>query len=42
MPRLDVQGSPADLGGYYLVDDAKTTAVMRPSQKFVEIIDSLS
>lgn len=39
---LDVQGTPADLGGYYLVDDAKTTAVMRPSQKFVEIIDSLN
>lgn len=39
---LDVQGSPADLGGYYLVDDAKTTAVMRPSQKFVDIINSLN
>ena len=29
-----VQGSPADLGGYYVVDKAKTDAVMRPSQTF--------
>jgi isocitrate dehydrogenase len=26
-----VQGQPADIGGYYLVDPVKTTAVMRPS-----------
>ncbi|HMN82976.1 MAG TPA: NADP-dependent isocitrate dehydrogenase, partial [Burkholderiaceae bacterium] len=26
-----VQGKPADLGGYYQPDSAKTTAVMRPS-----------
>jgi isocitrate dehydrogenase len=26
-----VQGRPADIGGYYLADKAKTTAVMRPS-----------
>ena len=26
-----VQGKPADIGGYYLVDKAKCTAVMRPS-----------
>jgi isocitrate dehydrogenase len=26
-----VQGRPADIGGYYLVDPVKTTAVMRPS-----------
>jgi isocitrate dehydrogenase len=29
-----VQGSPADLGGYYYVDKAKTDAVMRPSATF--------
>ena len=39
---LAVQGQPADIGGYYRPDDAKTTAVMRPSQTFNEIIDSLS
>ncbi|MBP3088684.1 NADP-dependent isocitrate dehydrogenase [Corynebacterium sp. sy017] len=38
---LAVQGSPADLGGYYQPDDAKTTAIMRPAQAFNEIIDSL-
>jgi isocitrate dehydrogenase len=27
----DVQGKPADIGGYYLPDVAKTEAVMRPS-----------
>jgi isocitrate dehydrogenase len=26
-----VQGQPADIGGYYLIDAAKTEAVMRPS-----------
>jgi isocitrate dehydrogenase len=31
---LAVQGSPADLGGYYSVDKAKTDAVMRPSATF--------
>ena len=31
---LAVQGSPADIGGYYLVDRAKTDAVMRPSATF--------
>jgi isocitrate dehydrogenase len=29
-----VQGHPADIGGYYLVDKAKTDAVMRPSATF--------
>ena len=27
----DVQGKPVDIGGYYLLDDAKVNAVMRPS-----------
>ena len=29
-----MQGSPADIGGYYRPDDALTTAVMRPSATF--------
>ncbi|QCH25209.1 NADP-dependent isocitrate dehydrogenase [Mycobacteroides salmoniphilum] len=29
-----VQGSPADIGGYYQLDSEKTNAVMRPSQTF--------
>ena len=29
-----VQGQPADIGGYYAPDAAKTTAVMRPSTTF--------
>ena len=29
-----VQGQPADIGGYYLPDEAKTEAVMRPSATF--------
>lgn len=38
---IDAQGSPADLGGYFLLDDEKTSAVMRPSAEFNEIIDGL-
>jgi isocitrate dehydrogenase len=29
-----VQGSPVDLGGYYVVDKARTDEVMRPSETF--------
>jgi isocitrate dehydrogenase len=29
-----VQGKPADIGGYYMADDAKVKAVMRPSPTF--------
>ena len=29
-----VQGKPADIGGYYLADNAKVDAVMRPSATF--------
>ncbi|MDY5785892.1 NADP-dependent isocitrate dehydrogenase [Corynebacterium sp.] len=39
---LEVQGSPADLGGYYLPDRAKTFEVMRPSETFNTIIDELA
>jgi isocitrate dehydrogenase len=35
---LAVQGKPADLGGYYRPDQAKTEAVMRPSAKLNAII----
>ncbi|MGD9294856.1 MAG: NADP-dependent isocitrate dehydrogenase, partial [Roseobacter sp.] len=33
-----VQGAPADTGGYYHTDDAKTAAVMRPSKTLNDII----
>ncbi|MGV6805097.1 MAG: NADP-dependent isocitrate dehydrogenase [Ruegeria sp.] len=36
---LAVQGKPADLGGYYHGDRAKTAAVMRPSATLNAIID---
>ncbi len=36
-----VQGSPADLGGYYRPDVQKTTAIMRPSATLNGIIDSI-
>ncbi|HCG3139467.1 TPA: NADP-dependent isocitrate dehydrogenase [Corynebacterium striatum] len=38
---LEVQGSPADLGGYYAPDEDKLSAVMRPVAAFNEIIDGL-
>jgi isocitrate dehydrogenase len=38
---LAVQGSPADIGGYYQPDPAKAAAVMRPSATFNEAIDIL-
>ncbi|PAT04994.1 isocitrate dehydrogenase (NADP(+)) [Corynebacterium hadale] len=38
---LAAQGSAADLGGYYWPDEAKTTAVMRPSATFNKVIDAL-
>ncbi|MEZ5217582.1 MAG: NADP-dependent isocitrate dehydrogenase [Ilumatobacteraceae bacterium] len=36
---LGVQGQPADIGGYYWPDAAKTTAVRRPSATFNTVID---
>ena len=36
-----VQGKPADIGGYYKPDMAKTSAVMRPSATFNAALDSL-
>jgi isocitrate dehydrogenase len=38
---LDVQGQPADVGGYYRPDDALASAVMRPSATFNEALASL-
>ncbi|QNQ89708.1 NADP-dependent isocitrate dehydrogenase [Corynebacterium poyangense] len=38
---LDNQGQATDLGGYYLPDDQKTTAVMRPSSAFNAVIEEL-
>ncbi|MFD3944358.1 NADP-dependent isocitrate dehydrogenase [Streptomyces sp. NPDC058579] len=37
-----VQGSPAEIGGYYQPDPAKAAAVMRPSATFNEAIASLA
>jgi isocitrate dehydrogenase len=39
---LAVQGSPADIGGYYRPDPEKTSAVMRPSTTFNQALASLS
>ncbi|MGP3982779.1 NADP-dependent isocitrate dehydrogenase [Streptomyces sp. KR80] len=38
---IAVQGSPADIGGYYQPDQAKATAVMRPSKIFNEAVATL-
>ncbi|MGO4341358.1 NADP-dependent isocitrate dehydrogenase [Pedococcus sp. 2YAF34] len=38
---LGVQGHPADIGGYYRPDEAKASAVMRPSQTFNEALAAL-
>ena len=46
-PRIDeellaAQGSPVDLGGYYLPDPERATAAMRPSRTLNEAIASLA
>ncbi|MGZ0151312.1 NADP-dependent isocitrate dehydrogenase [Kribbella sp. WER1] len=38
---LAVQGSPADLGGYYQPDPAKAAAIMRPSKTWNEALAAL-
>jgi len=38
---LEVQGSPADIGGYYEPDEALVKAVMRPSATFNEALATL-
>lgn len=43
LQEIDVtQGKAADLGGYYLPDDAKAEAAMRPSQTFNEALSSIT
>ncbi|MFV0252451.1 MAG: NADP-dependent isocitrate dehydrogenase [Beutenbergiaceae bacterium] len=39
---LAVQGSAADIGGYYRTDAAKVDAVMRPSETFNQILATLA
>jgi isocitrate dehydrogenase len=39
---IAVQGSPADIGGYYRPDAAKASAVMRPSATFNGILAALA
>ncbi|MFH8684272.1 NADP-dependent isocitrate dehydrogenase [Streptomyces lydicus] len=39
---IAVQGSPADIGGYYQPDPEKAAAVMRPSQTLNQALASLS
>lgn len=34
----EVQGESVDIGGYYYPDSEKTTAVMRPSKTFNEVL----
>jgi len=38
---IAVQGKPADIGGYFMPDDKKAFAVMRPSAVFNKIIDEM-
>ena len=38
---IEVQGAPADIGGYYRPDDELASAVMRPSATLNRVIDSL-
>ena len=37
---ITVQGKPADIGGYYFMNDAKATAIMRPSATLNNAVDS--
>ena len=39
---LDVQGSPADIGGYYRPDADKAADVMRPSKTFNDLLAALN
>jgi isocitrate dehydrogenase len=36
-----VQGKPVDVGGYYLPDDAKATAALRPSATFNAVLEKI-
>jgi isocitrate dehydrogenase len=35
----EVQGKPADIGGYYLADTQKVTAIMRPSPTLNAVLE---
>jgi isocitrate dehydrogenase len=37
-----VQGKPVDIGGYYLPDMAKVTAVMRPSATLNAVLEGFA
>jgi isocitrate dehydrogenase len=37
----EVQGTPVDIGGYYLPDDERVTDAMRPSATFNQVIDAI-
>ena len=39
---LEVQGKPADIGGYYKADDAKVKAVMCPSATFNSALETIA
>lgn len=38
---ISIQGNPADIGGYYMPDEIKVNAVMRPSSILNKIIDEM-
>ena len=38
---IAIQGKPADIGGYFMPDDKKAFAVMRPSAVFNKIVDEM-
>jgi monomeric isocitrate dehydrogenase len=38
---IKVQGGRCDIGGYWLLDDAKANAAMRPCVSFNKLIDSV-
>ncbi len=38
---IDIQGNPTEVGGYYLPDDKKAAAAMRPSETLNKIIDTM-
>ncbi len=38
---IEVQGKPADVGGYYLPDENKAFSALRPSETFNRIIDTM-
>ena len=37
---IQCQGTPVDIGGYYLPDDAKANSAMRPSQLFNDVLSN--